>query len=244
MSRLFEALPVTLAITALCMIAASCGNTRSVAQIRVINAIPDSQPTDIYINNTRVASSLAFGAVYPAQASKANYETLIPGNEKIEGFAPGDTTNPIAPIGTLALNGSTQYTIIAVGLELNESAPLVLADTNTAPMAGNLEFRIVNAAVSSPLGGVDVYFVPPGADLTQFTPQISALGYGQASPYEPIPFQAGGYSVIVTRNGAKTPIVTLASTAAAGSITTIVLLDNSGGNNGISQTPLVLNDLE
>jgi len=52
--------------------------------------------------------------------------------------------------------------------------------------------------------------------------------------------------MIVTVNGNKTPIATYAPTAAwpaNGSITTLVLLDNAGGNNGMSPTPLVLNDL-
>jgi len=116
-----------------------------------------------------------------------------------------------------------------------------------APTAGNLEFRIVNASLSSPSNGVDVYIVPPGTDITNYTPQITALGSGQGSGYQPVPFIAGGYQLVVTANLKKIPLIPPQTSAApTGSITTMVLIDNpilNGGNNGMSQTPLVLNDV-
>jgi len=244
MCRSLKDLPLALALAALSIFTTGCGSTSSTAQIRVINAIPDSGPVDIHVNGTRIVSSLQFGGVYPTPTTPATYQPVFSGNATIQGFAPGDTINPISPIGTLSLNGSTQYTVVAVGLELNDSPPLLLTDDNTAPTSGNVEFRIVNASLSSPAGGVDVYIVPPAdTDLTNFAPQISGLGNGQASAYQSLNFITGGYAVIVTANGSKTALIKQPSASQSGSITTLVLVDNLGGNNGMSQTPLVLQDL-
>ena len=88
-----------------------------------------------------------------------------------------------------------------------------------------------------------MYFVAPGTSITNFHPQVTGLGYGQASPYVQLPFLSSGYSVIFTANLSKIPLITQTSTAATGSITTMVILDNPGGMNGMSTTPLILNDL-
>jgi len=241
MSRMLPALPATLALAALSIITISCGSI-NLAQVRVINAIPDSGPTDIYFNGTRIIPDLTFDTVQP-NTTPATYFSISSGSNTIQGFLPGDITNPISPIGTFSFNGSTQYTVIAVGLELNEEPPLLLVDDNTVPVSGNVEFRIVNVSPSSPANGVDVYFVPPGTDITNYTPQISGLGNGQTSPYQSLPFITGGYAAIVTANLSKTLLITEPSASQSGSITTMVLVDNPGGNNGMSRTPLVLEDL-
>lgn len=241
MSRLLITVPAALALAALGMMTVSCRST-TVTQVRLINAVPDSQPVDIYFNGIRIAASLPFGGVYPPPATPAVYESVVSGLINVDGFPPGDTTNPITPVGTLLLNGSTSYTVVAVGLELSDTPPLVIVDNNSAPTADTLEYRIVDASLNSPTHGLDVYIVPPGTDLTDYTPQISGLGYEQSSTYQIAPVE-GGYSVIITANAHKTPLIDLASTATAGSITTVVVLDNVGGTNGISPTPLVLTDL-
>jgi hypothetical protein len=244
MSRLSQVLAVTLALVALTIITTSCSSTPNVAQVRIINAIPDGQPVDIYANTAELASSLPFDGVNPAPGNSAQYLEVSPGSESIQGFAPGDNINPISPLGTVTLEGSTQYTLIAVGLELNESPPLALVDNNSTPPSGKLEIRIINVSPSSPSNGVDVYFVSPGTDITQYAPQIGGLSYEQTSLYQPLSFMAGGYEMIITAAGGKTPLIDLTSTPATGSITTVVLVDNVGGNNGMSRTPLVLNDLK
>ena len=101
---------------------------------------------------------------------------------------------------------------------------------------------MINASPSSPSAGVDVYIVPHNSSITNFTPQIAALTGSQASSYQVVPVAA--YDVVVTANFSKTALITLPTTPPSGSITTIVLLDNAGGNNGMSTTPLVLDDLD
>ena len=243
MSRLLKAVPLTLALAALSIFATSCASSNH-AQMRVINAIPDSGPEDIYVNGLRIASSLPFGGVYPPPATSASYLSVAAGSDTIEGFAPGDKVDPIPPIATIPMNGLSQYTVIAIGLELNESPPLVLTDTNTAPTSeDDVEFRIINVSPSSPTGGVDVYIVPPGTNIADYTPQIFGLSFGQASAYQSVVSLANGYAVIFTPHLSKSILINQPATSQAESITTLVLMDNPGGNNGMSQTPLVLNDL-
>ncbi|MBZ5665058.1 MAG: DUF4397 domain-containing protein [Acidobacteriia bacterium] len=244
MSGLLKALPLALVlITSSTTISCGSSSTSSnPAQIRVINAIPDGPALDIDINGSNILTNLPFGTIQPSN-TPASYVTVPSGNVVIQGLATGTTSNPVPPTGRITLKSAVQYTVVAVGLEFNNSAPLLVADDNSAPMGTNVEYRVINASNSSPVGGVDMYIVPPGSNITNFTPQFSGIGSNQASTYQNVPFLAGGYTVIVTANGGKTPIITQPSATNAASITTFVILDNPGGNNGISTTPLVLNDL-
>jgi hypothetical protein len=243
MSRLLKLLSLTLTLAVLILITSSCASTG--AQVRLINAIPDSPAVDVYVNGTKVFKNVPFGGVQP-NTSPVHYQGAGTGNVAIQGYATDTTANPISPEGNVTFTGSTQYTLIAVGLELNDDPPIVFADNNLVPVSNNLEIRIINVSPSSPTAGLDVYFVTPGTDITSFHPQITALGYGQASPYEQLPFQSAGYSIIFTANLSKIPLITQTSNAATGSITTMVILDNPTQNNtlnGMSTTPLILNDL-
>jgi len=242
MSRSLKPLLATLALALYFVSTLGCFSAGGGAQVRIVNAVPDSQPIDVYINSTRVATAMAFNTFQP-NANPAKYIGVPTGTESIQGFLTGTTINPVSPSGTLSLTSNTQYTIVAVGLELNTSPPLLLTDVNTLPTSGNVEFRIINASPSSPVNGVDVYLVPPGTDITDYTPQISLLNNGQASSYQSLTYTASGYEMIVTPTGTKVPLIHQTYIPNSASITTLVLVDNAGGNNGLSQTPLVLNDL-
>jgi hypothetical protein len=243
MARWLKALSLTLALAALNLITTSCSSGYGGAQIRMVNAIPDSPPVDVYVNGTKVFTNLSFGAAQP-NTTPARYLSAATGTTTFQGYATGNITNPIAPEGMVSFVGSTQYTVIAVGLELNNAAPIAFADNNTVPTADNVEYRIINVSPSSPAAGLDVYFVPPGTDITTYTPQITVLGNGQASQYQSLPVLNSGYAIIMTAHLSKTALITQLSTAPAESITTLVILDNPGGNNGMSTAPLILNDLE
>jgi hypothetical protein len=257
MFRWLKTVPLTLAVAALSCWTTSC-NPTSHSQIRLIDAISNGQQVDIYVNAIRIVQSMQFPQVYPPLATPASYVTVNSGSATIQGYPPGDTTNPIPPTGAAILKSTYQYTVVAVGLELSDSAPMVIVDDNTPPPANQVEFRVINASLNSASlglspGGVDVYFVPPSVtDLTDYTPQISGLGYAQPSSYQQVNFLSTGYQVIMTAHGAKIALLTYPNPPnppaappwpATGSITTFVLLDNAGGNNGMSTTPLVLNDL-
>jgi hypothetical protein len=241
MFRLLKALPLTLALAALSFFAASCGSGNQ-AQIRVVDAIPDS-PTaglDVDVNGTKITTAaLAFGGVQPTPPA---YTKVASGNVTIQAFDTGTTTNPIFGTNgvTANLSGSSQYTIVLAGF-LNGPAVLQKTDNNSAPTSGNVEFRIIHASPSSP-GTVDVYIVTPGTNInTVNPPTIQNLVYQQASsPYTSV--AAGTYSVIVTMSGSKIPFITQDfPLPTPGMIRTLVLVDNTGGGNPPSW--LELNDL-
>jgi hypothetical protein len=231
----------TLALAALSIFTASCASTYQ-TQVRVINALSDAPALDVYINTTQITAGLGFTQVQPAPPT---YRGAPSGNDTIAVFNAGSTVNPILEItgDNAILNGSTQYTVILDGFYESPTA-VAITDNNAVPTSNMVEYRIINAAPDSPTGGVDVYIVPPGADITQYTPQITALFNGQGSLYQSLPFVAAGYAVIVTAPGGKTALVNQPSNRPAGSITTMVLVNNLGGiNGGMSRTPVVLNDV-
>jgi Domain of unknown function (DUF4397) len=246
MFRLLKALPLTLALAALSFFTASCGSSNQ-AQIRVINAIPDS-PTaglDVDVNGTKITTAaLTFTDVQPTPPA---YTKVASGSVTIQAFDTGTTTNPIFGTNgvTASLSGSSQYTIVLAGFlngtGTNPLAALQITDNNTAPSSGNVEFRIINASPSVVPGGtVDVYIVPPGTDINQVNPPtIQGLAYQQASnPYTSL--AAATYSVIVTSSGTKQEIIFPQDyTLVAGQIRTLVLVDNAGGGNPPSWLELV-----
>jgi Domain of unknown function (DUF4397) len=229
----------TLALAALSLLTVGCSST-NLTQVRVINALSDAPALDVYINTTQITASVAFTQVQP---SPPDYRGAPSGTIMLEVFNAGATTDPILNTGTnLTLNGTTQYTLVLDGY-YNSPGVVAITDNNTIPTSGNVEFRVIDASTRTPKGGVDVYIVPPDTDITKYTPQISALNNGQGSNYQSLPYTANGYSVIVTANGGKTPLVNQPLTRPSASITTLVLVDNLGGNNGMSQTPVILDDV-
>jgi hypothetical protein len=80
-------------------------------------------------------------------------------------------------------------------------------------------------------------------------PTISGLSDRQASGYQSIAYVAPvsgntNYEVIVAPHGNQTPVFTDNISVQNGSITTLVLVDNLYGSNGMSDQPMVLYDLQ
>jgi hypothetical protein len=249
MLRLFKALPLVFAIASLCLFAASCGSSGQ-SQVRVVQAISDEQTSlDVKVNTSTPFTNIAFSVVQPAPPA---YTKVASGSVTLEAVDTGTTTAVIANTNA-TFNGSSQYTVVMTGFLTGSgtTAPTfwTIPDTNTAPTAGNVEFRIINASTSSSalVGGFDVYIVPPGTVIQNTSgPQVSGLTLGQGSAYISLPFVVNiGYEVVVTGHGnfqgGGLPNQTYVTPTS--SIRTLVIVDNSGGAGGVSLFPLVLNDL-
>jgi hypothetical protein len=241
----------TLAVVALSMLTISCSQT-NLTEVRVINAISDGPGLDVYLNGSKSFTDMPFLQVNPTPPT---YASFYSGQDTFEAFQTGTTTNPLyqhngignSGQGTggaiINLDGSTQYTVIMDGLYAGPSLA-VIKDNNAVPFENQEEFRVINASPGSPTNGVDVYIVPPNTeDLTNYTPQINGLENGQGSTYQNLAYVSSGYAVMVTTNGSKKALITQLLTPQAQSITTLVLVDALGGLNGMSQTPLILHDL-
>jgi len=158
-----------------------------------------------------------------------------------------NTTKAFTNLAFTNFQPTTGYTKVTSGnvtLEAVDTgtSTAVIANTNTAPTSGNVEFRIINGSSNSPVGGFDVYIVPPGTNIGNVTPQISGLTLGQGSGYVSLTFAANGYEVFATPHGNTFEDVNQIYATPTGSIRTLVIVDNQGGG-GISQLPIELNDL-
>ncbi len=76
---------------------------------------------------------------------------------------------------------------------------------------------------------------------------VDGLTYQTTSTYEPITYNAGGYTLYVCNAVGGNPIFSGVSLGTIGgpnegSIRTVILTDNSGGT-GMDSQPIVLNDL-
>jgi len=253
MFRLLKALPLALAIVAIValgLFAASCNSSNN-ALIRVVNAIPDAAGTlDVYINGTNGTKipGLAFQAVYPTQQSNlsAHYSTVPSGNDTITAYVNGTTIDPVNN-GSTTLGASTQYTVILQGFASANNAPAVLTDNNAAPATGYLEYRVINASPSWPSGSADIYIYQVGGAVPT-SPTIAGLTLGQGQYAPAIAYFAGGFTVYVTAHGAGNNGIAYVNqnyTPATGSITTLVLVDNSSQDGGgPSGLPVVMTDLQ
>lgn len=237
MFRLLKVLSLPLALASLGLFAMSCGSSSS--QVRVVDAIPDSPVNfDIQLNGKTVFTNVGFESIEPS----TGYQKVSSGSDSVE-FLQTGTTTPVINSTSINLGGSSQYTVLATGFfnGSGQNAPtaVLLTDNNSAPASGDVTFRIVDASPSAP-SSVDIYIVPPGTDITNVTPSVSALAFQQGSGY--VSLAAAIYEVIVTPAGNKTELFPgLDYTLSAGQIRTLVLIDNAGGGN--PPTLLELSDL-
>jgi len=258
MVRLLKALPLTLAIAALSIIATSCGSGNSV-QARFVNAIQDTNDyggtnaaLDIDVNGTKLFSDVAFGT-----ASSSNYRGIPSGSDTIEGLEYNSTTE-VFNEQNISFNSGNQYTLVATGFATGTNGDNVIlltpTDNNTEPSNGQVSFRVINASPSGPNGGgapVDVWIVPAPfiGQLTE-PATIQNVAYKSASNYTSnIAYNSGGggFLIYVTVSGQTSPTyingqpISVGSVS-AGSIRTLVLTDQANGNTMSSQA-LVLTDL-
>lgn len=241
MFRLLKAVPLALALASLCLFAASCGSSQS--QARAVYTISDGPALDIDVNTAKVATGITANGFQPTPPA---YVKVPSGNVTLQAYNTGTTTSIVGGNGVgTTLSGSSQYTIVLTGF-LNgtgNASPTfwTITDNNTAPVAGNVEFRIINGATNSLQlqGGLDIYIVPPGTNIQNATPQVQGLTLGQASTYQSLNVASNGYEVIVTQHSNKSEIFNNNYSPTSGQIRTLVIVDSG---NVISNF-LELNDL-
>ncbi len=255
MLRLLKALPLTLAIAAVSIVATSCSSNNG-TKARFVNAIENTfqygGTLDVEVNGTQQFSNVTF-------ATPGSTYTAIPsGNVTFEGFESPGVTTPVFTDST-TLSGGTQYTEVATGQAggtgTNSVVLLSLSDDNSLPNNGTLNFRVINAALnasSSPGGSVDIWIEPTPYIFSLTQPAtIRNLAYQSASGYVNVHYNvgAGGFTVFVNTVGlgaeVGTPLIPPDSISVNGSQTsasvcTLVLVDNANSNS--MSTPIPLDD--
>ena len=261
MSRRLKVLCFVLAIFAMGALAASCGSGN--AQYRFVNTITNpfgpQFNVDIYVNTspsgtgtpTPTFSNVAPGFVEPGSSG---YDKLSAGTDPTEVFQTTQTTG--AWINTaLNLSDSTDYTIVLAG---NNSASgstypyaaQVVTDTNPTPNSGQLEFRVLDAALSPAVQrgvpSVDVYIVDPQFGCCPSGAKVgSGLSYPSSnsagnfnSNYQNVGLPtSGNLTVYVVPAGSTNPGSVVGTSSpidvSAGTLHTVVLMDSPGGNSPV-----------
>lgn len=199
------------------------------ARVRAVHASPDAPPVDILVNGVPAWTNVPFKAV-------SSYASLTPGTYNIR-VVPAGSVAPVMIDANLTVEAGKDYTVAATDVLAN-IAPLVLADDNRAPAAGQARARFVHASPDAP--AVDVA-VTGGPVL------FRNYAFGEASPYIDVP--AGTYNLEVRLAGTTTvalalPNVTLEAGAvhsvfamglvADGSLSAVISADNAVAGSGVA----------
>jgi len=163
------------------------------AQARLLNASPGEATLDGLINSTTFATNVSYGTA-------SNYASVTSGSGTVEVIVPGSTSALLNQ--TLSLVSKTPYTVMVSGYPSSIGA-IILTDNTTAPSAGNISLRIINASPS--LGVADVYVVAPGTALDSASPTVSALNFQSASNY--LSMAAGTYEIYFTPTGQTVAVI-------------------------------------
>ena len=207
--------------------------TQPTGRIRFVHAIFDS-PSASRINVTVDGVPLGVNLAYGAAAPGSFYYPAYVGERQFAVRRTADTSVHLLDT-PVAVAQNTDHTVIALSAAAVEA--LVLSDDNTAPGAGNIKVRAVNAAPAA--GNVDVYITAQGASIATIPPTSANLAPRTASSYFERP--AGAFQVRFTTAGTKTVVRDVSvSAVSAGGIRTIVLLNAVTG--GTPLTSAVLTD--
>ena len=188
MLRLLKALPFTLAIAALSIVATSCSSSGTKA--RFVNAIQNTSQygglLDVEVNGVKQFTGVPFGN------AASTYTSISSGNDTFEGLeSPADTTTVFTD--STSLSGGTEYTLVATGFAGGTVVFLSFSDDNTAPNDGYVNFRVINASPNSP-SGVDIWIesAPYSTTPPPPAPMIQSLAYQSASRYITVPYNSDG----------------------------------------------------
>lgn len=245
-------------VAALAVSGAACGTkdaadplapTSAQGRIRFVNVITDTTKgrVNAILEGLPFGVNLTYTQSTPAtlpSPSTALYAPVYAGSRSLKLVRTADTTTTIGTFSA-TIAASVDHTVYAVGGTGATAVSFVqVADTNTAPAAGQVRLRAVN--MSPTAGAVDIFVTAAGADLSTATPTFSNVPVQGKSGY--VSIAAGTYTIravpagtaAAARNAAVT--ITLAGQAlGAGAGRTIVTADNNVG--GAPLRAFLLTDL-
>lgn len=189
-------------------------------RLRALHASPDAPPVNIRVNGAQALANVDYaqgsGFVNVTESTRVEVEAIIPGG------------NAVVLDRRLALDFSTDYTVLAVGEVADPIDALLVSNPSDRPIAaGNLRAQVVHAAPNAP--AVDVYVTAPAATLASSTPvNVGALAFRQSTGRVEVP--AGDYRIRVTAAGNVGAIVYDSGTLplAAGADLLIAAIENTG----------------
>jgi hypothetical protein len=189
------------------------------ARVRVIHASPDAPAVDIYLNDSKAITNLAYKAA-------SDFAAVPAGSYAVKVTATGATDAVIS--ANLPLEAGQSYTVVAVG-QLADITARVYVDDTSSLASGQARLRVIHASPNTP--GVDVA-VTGGPVL------INNLAFPDAS--DDLDVDAGTYNVEVRPAGTETAALSAPGLALeAGKYYTVLAVGLLGGSPALELLPVV-----
>ena len=196
-------------------------------RLRIVHLAPTAPDVDVLVDDVEVATNAPYLAV-------SDYLEVEAGSRDIAIRV--SNSDVVLEEEDVTVADGVDYTVLVVG-EPDEVSLDVLTDDNTAPAAGNARVRLVHGSPGA--GLVDIYVTDPGTDIELVTPDLTAVAFGEFSPYIEVP--AGDYRVRITPTGTTDPVIDETLTLSSGQVRTGIAVDAPGG--GAPFDALILEDL-
>ena len=189
------------------------------ARVRVIHASPDAPAVDVYLNDSKAITNLAY-------KSASDFASVPAGSYAVKVTATGATDAVIS--ANLPLEAGQSYTVVAVG-QLADITARVYVDDTSSLVGGKTRLRVIHASPNAP--GVDVA-VTGGPVL------ISSLAFPNAS--DGLDVDAGTYNVEVRPAGTMTAALSAPGLALeAGNYYTVLAVGLLGETPALELLPIV-----
>jgi len=191
--------------------AARTAEANDQALVRIVHAIPEAPPADVFTGEEKTFSNLLFG-----QATA--YKPVSDDPFKLTVKAAGGDAAPVIVEAQEDVKGGERYTILAMSDRDGAAKLDTFSDERAQPPAGKALVRVIHAAPE--LGTANVYSAARIED-----PEVEDVGYGAPAHYEEM--EPGEATVSIESKGqsARSRVAAVLSkvTLEAGKAYTLVL---------------------
>lgn len=197
---------------------ASCGGSgrpQNSVDVRLFNAVADSEPLDLLIDDSPASTGIAFGATGP-------YTNYTFGSRIVK--VRSSTTGAVLAQVEASFGPNGIYTMVVQGTR-SAMTLVPMNEDNTQLPSGRMRLRLLGGAPER--AGLDLY-ITPTVDISAATPQVAGVPFGAVGTY--VTLDGGSYAITVTENGTKEILFQAAPQEyTAGTRATIAALSSSGG---------------
>lgn len=189
------------------------GSAQNSTDMRALNAVPDSEPLDVLIDDDVKASALALGQT-------SGFSEFDSGTRDVK--VRSSTSQSVLSDKSVSFSSGVFQTLLVFGHRAAIQTQ-ILADDVTVIDSGQLRVRVANLA--SDAGPVDVYLASP---VTTAPVIVGGAAFGSVTGSAEI--APGSYPIIVTTSGTQDVLFQSSpQTFTAGTYYTIVVVPTQGG---------------
>lgn len=206
-----------------------CGNGISdqKANIRIVNAVPDIDAVDVFIDESLDFPGLEY-------LGSTGYFEVTEGSRSLRINEANSFTSLISR--ELSINGDIDYTVLVTDNAIN-AKEVVARDDNDPPESGRVKLRFIHVAPK--LKSVDVYISDPSTGIESLTPSIEDVSFKEVSKY--LQSLEGTYRIRITLSNKK-EIVADSGSVALGADQIRSVLIAAAPNGAAPYKIILLND--